>query len=77
MSGWRASRAFTASPAPSDSSEPYLTALSLTSSVSDLRQDMLTLQVIKIMDHTWDQEGLDLRMMPYSCLATGSMVSLT
>ena len=41
---------------------------------ADLRQDMLTLQVIKIMDHTWDQEGLDLRMMPYSCLATGSMV---
>ncbi|XP_043240544.1 phosphatidylinositol 4,5-bisphosphate 3-kinase catalytic subunit alpha isoform-like [Amphibalanus amphitrite] len=42
----------------------------------DLRQDMLTLQVIKIMDHTWDQEGLDLRMMPYSCLATGSMMGM-
>ena len=28
----------------------------------DLRQDMLTLQVIKIIDHIWrDHEGLDLR----------------
>lgn len=32
----------------------------------DLRQDMLTLQVIKIMDHIWHTEGIDLRMTPYS-----------
>lgn len=37
----------------------------------DLRQDMLTLQVIKIMDDIWQSEGLDLRMIPYGCLATG------
>ncbi|XP_066972398.1 phosphatidylinositol 4,5-bisphosphate 3-kinase catalytic subunit alpha isoform-like [Macrobrachium rosenbergii] len=37
----------------------------------DLRQDMLTLQVIGIMEHLWNLEELDLRMMPYSCLATG------
>ncbi|RXG70396.1 Phosphatidylinositol 4,5-bisphosphate 3-kinase catalytic subunit alpha isoform [Armadillidium vulgare] len=37
----------------------------------DLRQDTLTLQVIGIMNHAWTSEGLDLRMTPYSCLATG------
>jgi len=38
----------------------------------DLRQDMLMLQLISIMDTLWKSEGLDLKMMPYGCLATGS-----
>uniref|UniRef100_T1J0V3 Phosphatidylinositol-4,5-bisphosphate 3-kinase n=1 Tax=Strigamia maritima TaxID=126957 RepID=T1J0V3_STRMM len=42
----------------------------------DLRQDMLTLQVIRIMDNIWQNEGLDLRMMPYACLATGKQVGM-
>ncbi|CAG0915768.1 unnamed protein product [Notodromas monacha] len=42
----------------------------------DLRQDMLTLQVIRIMDDIWRDEGMDLRMLPYSCLATGRQVGL-
>jgi len=42
----------------------------------DLRQDMLTLQVIRIMDHIWHTEGMDLRMTPYSCLATGTQVGV-
>ena len=42
----------------------------------DLRQDMLTLQVIRIMDHIWRMEGMDLRMTPYSCLATGNQVGI-
>jgi len=42
----------------------------------DLRQDMLTLQVIKIMDSIWQSEGMDLRMVPYNVLATGHMVGL-
>ncbi|XP_059175540.1 phosphatidylinositol 4-phosphate 3-kinase C2 domain-containing subunit beta-like [Physella acuta] len=37
----------------------------------DLRQDMLTLQMIRIMDNLWLQKGLDLRMILFSCLATG------
>lgn len=42
----------------------------------DLRQDMLTLQVIRILDHIWHTEGLDLRMTPYTCLATGHQVGM-
>jgi hypothetical protein len=36
---------------------------------------MLTLQVIRIMDHIWHTEGMDLRMTPYTCLATGNQVN--
>ncbi|XP_054097428.1 phosphatidylinositol 4-phosphate 3-kinase C2 domain-containing subunit alpha isoform X2 [Callithrix jacchus] len=37
----------------------------------DLRQDMLALQMIKIMDKIWLKEGLDLRMVIFKCLSTG------
>lgn len=37
----------------------------------DLRQDMLALQMIKIMDKLWLQEGLDMRMVVFKCLSTG------
>ncbi|CAG5126160.1 unnamed protein product, partial [Candidula unifasciata] len=42
----------------------------------DLRQDMLTLQVIRLMDTIWKNEGLDLRMIPYGCLSTGKDVGV-
>ncbi|XP_077656974.1 phosphatidylinositol 4,5-bisphosphate 3-kinase catalytic subunit delta isoform isoform X7 [Urocitellus parryii] len=42
----------------------------------DLRQDMLTLQMIQLMDALWKQEGLDLRMTPYGCLPTGDCMGL-
>lgn len=37
----------------------------------DLRQDLLTLQLIRIMDKIWLNSNLDLKMKPYSCVATG------
>ncbi|GFO42474.1 phosphatidylinositol 4,5-bisphosphate 3-kinase catalytic subunit delta isoform [Plakobranchus ocellatus] len=36
----------------------------------DLRQDMLTLQILQVMDDIWQAEGLDFRMNPYLCMAT-------
>ncbi|XP_067913537.1 phosphatidylinositol 4-phosphate 3-kinase C2 domain-containing subunit beta isoform X2 [Heterodontus francisci] len=37
----------------------------------DLRQDMLTLQMIRIMNKIWIQEGLDMRMIFFKCTSTG------
>ncbi|XP_076019500.1 phosphatidylinositol 4,5-bisphosphate 3-kinase catalytic subunit delta isoform isoform X2 [Genypterus blacodes] len=42
----------------------------------DLRQDMLTLQMIRLMENLWKKEGLDLRMIPYGCLSTGNKMGL-
>ena len=39
----------------------------------DLRQDILTLQVISLMDQIWKENGLDLKLTPYSVLGTGFM----
>ncbi|ETE71818.1 Phosphatidylinositol-4-phosphate 3-kinase C2 domain-containing subunit beta, partial [Ophiophagus hannah] len=37
----------------------------------DLRQDMLTLQMIRIMNKIWVQEGLNMRMVIFRCFSTG------
>lgn len=37
----------------------------------DLRQDMLTLQLLQVMDSIWQAEGLDLRLNAYGCVASG------
>lgn len=42
----------------------------------DLRQDMLTLQLIRIMDDLWQAKGLDLQMNAYACLSTGDEVGM-
>eukprot|EP01103_Thecamoeba_quadrilineata_P013540 TRINITY_DN3788_c0_g1_i1.p1 TRINITY_DN3788_c0_g1~~TRINITY_DN3788_c0_g1_i1.p1 ORF type:complete len:1188 (-),score=230.45 TRINITY_DN3788_c0_g1_i1:129-3692(-) len=42
----------------------------------DLRQDVLTLQMLRLMDKVWKKEGLDFRMHPYGCIATGNEVGM-
>ncbi|KAL7053890.1 hypothetical protein AAHC03_026747 [Spirometra sp. Aus1] len=42
----------------------------------DLRQDMLTLQLLRVMDRIWKDEGLNLHLTTYGCLATGDEVGL-
>uniref|UniRef100_A0A3B3BLJ0 Phosphatidylinositol 4,5-bisphosphate 3-kinase catalytic subunit beta isoform n=2 Tax=Oryzias melastigma TaxID=30732 RepID=A0A3B3BLJ0_ORYME len=42
----------------------------------DLRQDMLTLQILRLMDLLWKEANLDLRVVPYGCLATGDRAGL-
>ncbi|KCV71632.1 hypothetical protein H696_01050 [Fonticula alba] len=42
----------------------------------DLRQDMLTLQMIGLMDKMWKRHGLDLRMLPYGCISLGDQVGM-
>eukprot|EP01083_Nonionella_stella_P014829 41526_1 len=42
----------------------------------DLRQDMLTLQIITVMDRLWLDSKLDLHLKPYSVLATGPEVGM-
>eukprot|EP01102_Stenamoeba_stenopodia_P009925 TRINITY_DN2950_c0_g1_i3.p1 TRINITY_DN2950_c0_g1~~TRINITY_DN2950_c0_g1_i3.p1 ORF type:complete len:1114 (+),score=230.47 TRINITY_DN2950_c0_g1_i3:111-3452(+) len=39
----------------------------------DLRQDVLTLQMIRIMDKLWKRAGLDLRLNAYGACVTGNM----
>ena len=42
---------------------------------TDLRQDMLSLQMLRIMDNLWQAEGLDLRQVLVSSYAIlGSLV---
>lgn len=37
----------------------------------DLRQDILTLQILQIMDQMWLRSGLDMRLTPYRVISTG------
>jgi phosphatidylinositol-4,5-bisphosphate 3-kinase len=37
----------------------------------DLRQDILTLQLLSVMDDIWLEAGLDMRLKPYDVIATG------
>jgi hypothetical protein len=49
-----------------------ITTITLTLQVGDdLRQDMLTIQMIRVMDKLWLKENLDLKMVTFSCVPTG------
>lgn len=37
----------------------------------DLRQDMLTIQIIRVIEKWWLNEGLDFRVLTFSCVPTG------
>nr|ACT98281.1 pi3k-like protein [Schmidtea mediterranea] len=37
----------------------------------DLRQDILTLQLLSIFDWIWKRQFQDMKLLPYGCLATG------
>ena len=38
----------------------------------DLRADILTLQMFRLMDKLWQDAGLDMNLSPYMCTATGN-----
>lgn len=42
----------------------------------DLRQDLLTLQLLELMDTIWKSNGLDLHIIPYGCISTGEGVGM-
>mmetsp|Transcript_21393 Transcript_21393/g.34853 ORF Transcript_21393/g.34853 Transcript_21393/m.34853 type:complete len:940 (+) Transcript_21393:3108-5927(+) len=42
----------------------------------DLRQDQMTLQMLRIMNQLWLSEGLDMRMTLYGCITTGDELGL-
>jgi len=43
----------------------------------DLQQDMLTIQIIRLMDKLWLKEGLDLKMVTFACVPTGEKRGIT
>uniref|UniRef100_A0A3Q3T2Q8 Phosphatidylinositol 4,5-bisphosphate 3-kinase catalytic subunit gamma isoform n=1 Tax=Mastacembelus armatus TaxID=205130 RepID=A0A3Q3T2Q8_9TELE len=42
----------------------------------DLRQDMLILQILLIMESIWETEALDLCLLPYGCISTGNRIGM-
>lgn len=42
----------------------------------DLRQDMLTIQMLRVMDRIWKSDGLDFRMNPYCCISLESRIGM-
>jgi len=53
--------------------EPYYLIFK---SGDDIRQDLLTLQMLNIMDQMWKKENLDFNLTIYRCLATSDSVGM-
>uniref|UniRef100_A0A3P8UUN9 phosphatidylinositol 3-kinase n=1 Tax=Cynoglossus semilaevis TaxID=244447 RepID=A0A3P8UUN9_CYNSE len=42
----------------------------------DLRQDMLVIQTLVVMDSIWQEKSLDLNLIPYGCISTGHNIMI-
>ncbi|XP_029457080.1 phosphatidylinositol 4,5-bisphosphate 3-kinase catalytic subunit gamma isoform-like isoform X2 [Rhinatrema bivittatum] len=42
----------------------------------DLRQDMLIIQMLVVMDSIWQKNSLDLNLVPYGCISTGFNIGM-
>ncbi|XP_055045163.2 phosphatidylinositol 4,5-bisphosphate 3-kinase catalytic subunit gamma isoform isoform X1 [Misgurnus anguillicaudatus] len=42
----------------------------------DLRQDMLVIQTLMVMDSIWQEKGLNLNLVPYGCISTGYNIGM-
>ncbi|KAL1021202.1 hypothetical protein UPYG_G00010110 [Umbra pygmaea] len=42
----------------------------------DLRQDMLVIQTLVVMDSIWQEKSLHLNLMPYGCISTGHNIGM-
>uniref|UniRef100_A0A3Q2QNK6 phosphatidylinositol 3-kinase n=1 Tax=Fundulus heteroclitus TaxID=8078 RepID=A0A3Q2QNK6_FUNHE len=42
----------------------------------DLRQDMLVIQTLVVMESIWQEESLDLNLIPYGCISTGHNIGM-
>ena len=57
--------------APTTTPHPAEYVVMIFKSGDDLRQDILTLQLLRYMDSTWLDAAIDLRLKPYAVVATG------
>jgi len=57
-----------------DSQAPNMTVIFKVG--DDLRQDMLTLQMFRVMDKLWKKLGLNLKLNAYQCIVTGNDIGM-
>ncbi|KAG7519418.1 phosphatidylinositol 4,5-bisphosphate 3-kinase catalytic subunit gamma isoform-like [Solea senegalensis] len=62
------------SPMPSPTSTPPVGIIFKQG--DDLRQDMLVIQTLVMMDSIWQEKSLDLNLIPYGCISTGHNIGM-